>query len=292
LISNNQANLFDKDTIPVLLRGRQTASFMTKQQATESINSNPKPGNWGKELIPIFLVFPFSLLISYYHHGDAPNEIWPIFYRNILRFFRYAFFLCLPLYVLPRLYKHLLERGKETLIQLREPPVIAFQPLKHWLFRPFQGIGIGFLFATKLLALIQTISGPLISTTPPFISGDYHLHRILLVTLITVLIALLLSVLWTLDDMGIRFHNRKDQELKMIGKYAGTLMPVIFGLFGLFSLLTRYPKESALLHVIRIILVFYPPLVLFVVTHLHFIKGKNDFHCRKDLLKRGGVWQE
>ena len=265
--------------------------FMRKQ-VTEFKNPILTPLNWPKELIPIFLVFPVSLLVSYYHHGASPDEIWPILYRNILRFFRYAFFLCLPLYLLPRLYRHLLERGKEVLVQLREPAAIAFHPLKHWLFRPFQGIGIGFLFATKLLALIQTISGPLISTAPPFISGDYHLYRIFLVSLITVLIALLLSVLWTLDDMGIRFHNQKDQELKMIGKYAGTLMPVIFGLFGLFSLLARYPKESALLHVIRIILVFYPTMVFFVVVHLHFIKGKNDFNYKKEMLKKGGVWQD
>jgi hypothetical protein len=256
------------------------------------IKPNLKSGNWSKELLPVFLVFPFSIMVSIYSHGAYPNEIWPILYRNVLRFARYALFLCLPLYLLRPLYKYILERGQGALVQLQEPAAISFRPVKHWLFRPFQGIGIGFLFATKLLALIQTFTGPLISTAPPFISGGYYLGRMLLVTFITIIIALLLSVLWTLDDMGIRFHNRRDQELKMIGKYVGTLMPVIFGLYGLFSLMAQYPKESALLHVFRIILAFYPPLVFFVIVHLHFILGKRDFHFKKERLKKGGVWQE
>jgi len=41
-------------------------------------------------------------------------------------------------------------------------------------------------------------------------------------------------------------RNRKDQELKMIGKYVGTLMPILFGLYGIFSLLDDYPARQAL----------------------------------------------
>ena len=178
------------------------------------------------------------------------------------------------------------------MIQLGHPREITIHPLKHWLFRPFQGIGIGFLFATKLLALIQTITGPATDSSPPIIPGHFQLGRLLLVTGITMFISLLLSTLWTLDDMGIRYHNRRDQELKMIGKYVGTLMPLIFGLYGLFSLMAHYPKESGLVHVFRIILAFYPPLVVFAVVHTRFITGKIDFHARKNLLKKGGIWQD
>jgi hypothetical protein len=92
--------------------------------------------------------------------------------------------------------------------------------------------------------------------------------------------------------MGIRYHNRRDQELKMIGKYVGTLMPTIFGLYGLFSLLANYPKESALVDVFRIILAFYPPMVVFVVIHTHFITRKTDFHLKKSLLKKGRIFQD
>ena len=251
-----------------------------------------KTGHWAKEMLPALLVFIFSIFFSLYLSDHSAAGSWKVVYRVCLRFFRYTLFLCLPLYLLRPLYRFILAKGKGALIQLGHPSAISLHPFKHWLFRPFQGIGIGFLFATKLLALIQTITGPLASPSPPIISGQYQIGRMLLVIAITIIISLLLSVLWTLDDMGIRYHNRRDQELKMIGKYVGTLMPLIFGLYGLFSLLSQYPREGTLLHVFRIILAFYPPLVVFVIVHTHFITGKPDFHTRKNLLKKGGIWKE
>ena len=52
--------------------------------------------------------------------------------------------------------------------------------------------------------------------------GQFQLGRFMVVTGITILVSLLLSTLWTLDDMGIRYFNRKDYEIKMVGKYMGT----------------------------------------------------------------------
>jgi hypothetical protein len=78
----------------------------------------------------------------------------------------------------------------------------------------------------------------------------------------------------------------------MIGKYVGSLMPAVFGLYGLFTLLAQYPKESALVDVFRIILAFYPPLVVFGVVHTRFIIKKTDFDLKRRLLKKGRIWQD
>ncbi|MBA4395367.1 MAG: hypothetical protein C0407_17590 [Desulfobacca sp.] len=142
------------------------------------------------------------------------------------------------------------------------------------------------------MALIQTITESPAGSTLLIVPFRFQLERFLLVTGITIFIFLLLSTLWTLDDMGIRYYNQRDQELKMIGKVVGTLMPTFFGLYGLFSLLANYPKENALFDVFRVILAFYPPLVVITVLHTHFITGRKDFHTRKNLLKKGGVWQD
>lgn len=254
--------------------------------------TNPVARHWSREMTPAVLVFLFSIIFSLYLSDRSGSESLRVVYRVFLRFFRHTLFLCLPLYLLRPIYRFILNKGKGGLIQLGHPGEITIHPLKHWLFRPFQGIGISFIFATKLLAVIQTITGPLTNPSPPIISGQYQIGRMLLVTSVTILVSLLLSTLWTLDDMGIRYHNRRDQELKMIGKYVGTIMPLIFGLYGLLSLLGHYPKENALLHVFRIILAFYPPLVVFVVVHTHFITGRIDFHARKNLLRKGGIWQD
>ncbi len=89
--------------------------------------------------------------------------------------------------------------------------------------------------------------------------------------------------------MGIRYFNRKDQELKMIGKYAGTLMPVIFGFYGILNLFANYPTAVALFFVCKIAVVLYPPLALFAVLHTYFVRSRRASFS-KDSLKRGGIW--
>ena len=69
--------------------------------------------------------------------------------------------------------------------------------------------------------------------------------------------------------MGIRYFNERDHELKMIGKYVGTLMPVIFGLYGIFGLMANYPVAEALLNIVRAVIILYPPFCpLCRATHL------------------------
>jgi hypothetical protein len=118
-------------------------------------------GQYSKEMLPAFLVFPFSIILSLYLSDHSLSGSWMVAYKIFLRFARFTFLLCLPLYVLSPIYKFILEKGKKSLLRLEQPKAIMVDPLKQWFFRPFQGIGIGFLFATKLVAVIQVI------TTPP-----------------------------------------------------------------------------------------------------------------------------
>ena len=101
----------------------------------------------------------------------------------------------------------------------------------------------------------------------------------------------MLSTLWTLDDLGIRLFNRKDQELKMIGKYAGTLMPVIFGFYGVLNLLATYPTAEGFLFVCKIAVVLYPPLAVFAVLHTYFVRSRMRLFSRIHV-RRGSIWQE
>jgi len=153
-----------------------------------------------------------------------------------------------------------------------------------------QGIGIGLLFETKLLAALQILTG--VTAQPVLFSsrGQIQLERLLVITGITVVISLLLSTLWTLDDMGIRYANRKDQELKMIGKYVGTLMPILFGLYGIFSLLDDYPARQAFVFLFRIVMILYPPFAVFAVMHFRFLRSREQQFSERTLLRTGGIW--
>jgi hypothetical protein len=179
-------------------------------------------------------------------------------------------------------------RDKVVQTENRREPFI--HPIKHWVFRPFQGIGIGLLFETKLLTALQIITGV---TAQPFLffsRGQFQLGRMLVISGITVVISLLLSTLWTLDDVGIRYVNRKDQEIKMIGKYVGTLMPIIFGFYGIFSLIADYPARQVFIFLFRTVMSLYPPFTVFAVFHFRFLRNREEHFSERTSLKKGGLW--
>jgi hypothetical protein len=162
------------------------------------------------------------------------------------------------------------------LIQIKRNQKLEFRPIKHWLFRPFQGIGIGLLFATKLLGVLQIVTGSTPTASIFLPQGQFQLGRLLVVTGITILVSLLLSTLWTMDDLGIRYFNRKNYEIKMIGKYAGTLMPILFGFYGVFSLFDQFSKVQALIYLFQMIVILYPSFTIFSVFHAYFVQRRVE----------------
>lgn len=265
------------------------AFYYLKEMDHQEIRETAR--QWCKDLVPAILVLAFSLIFQLLWGNHPSTDGWWVVYRVLLRFFRYAVFLCLPLYLVKTTYNSILKKGVRSFVQVEPARVLNVSRIKHWLFRPFQGIGIAFLFATKLLAVIQIISGPSPNSPVPFTPGHFQTGRLFVGIGITIGISLLLSTLWTLDDLGIRYHNRRDQELKMIGKYVGTLMPTIFGLYGVLSLYAQSPGESALNHVFRIIIALYPPMVVFAVVHTHFIRKRIKLFSVGVSLIKGGIWR-
>jgi hypothetical protein len=244
---------------------------------------------WAKEMAPAFAVLLATFMFSLVYGDSAPLTSWQAACKAPLRFLRFAFLLCLPLCALPRVYRFIVQKKALALLQIEEIGGLTIRPAKHWIFRPFQGIGIGLLFGTKLLTILQLIAGPMVGTSLLIPEGHFEFARLFTITLITVFVSLLLSTLWTLDDLGIRYFNPKDQELKMIGKYAGALMPVIFGFYGILNLLANYPTAEALLFVCKIAVVLYPPLAIFAVLHTYFVRSKRQLFL-KNGLKTGGIW--
>ena len=117
---------------------------------------------WSKEVGPAFLVLILSIVFSFFSGEFAFLRGWESLYRGLLRFFRTALFLCLPLFLLPFIFRNLgslISRRKKIFMQIKRRQKLEIRPFKHWLFRPFQGIGIGLLFATKLLGVLQIVTG-------------------------------------------------------------------------------------------------------------------------------------
>jgi hypothetical protein len=243
-----------------------------------------------KEVVPAFLILILSIAFSVLAGEFAFLRGWESLYRGLFRFFRTTLILCLPLFLLPTIFSSLgslMSRRKKIFIQIKRGQKLEIHPLKHWVFRPFQGIGIGLLFATKLLAILQIVAGS--TSTPSIIlpQGQFQPGRLLVVTGITILVSLVLSTLWTLDDLGIRYFNRKDYEIKMIGKYVGTLMPIIFGLYGVFSLFDQFSKMQALTYLFQMIVILYPSFTVFSVFHAHLVQQKARDFSKRLFLEKG-----
>jgi len=232
-----------------------------------------------KDIGPAFLILILSIAFSIFSGEFAFLKGWESVYRGFLRFFRTTFSLCLPLYLLPSIFGSLgsfIRREKRIFIQIKQKQKLEIRPIKHWLFRPFQGIGIGLLFATKLLGAFQIVTGSTATGSILLPQGQFQPGRLLIVTGITILVSLVLSTLWTMDDLGIRYFNRKDYEIKMVGKYAGTLMPVVFGLYGVFSLFDQFSKTQALIYLFQMIVILYPSFMVFSAFHARFVQGKTE----------------
>ncbi|HUL38290.1 MAG TPA: hypothetical protein VLW47_11430, partial [Thermodesulfobacteriota bacterium] len=179
-------------------------------------------------------------------------------------------------------------RMKGILIQVDGKQELEIDPIKHWLFRPFRGIGIGLLFATKLLGVLQIVTGSAAMASIFLPRGQFQPGRLLIVTGTTALVSLLLSTLWSMDDLGVRYFNRKDYEIKIIGKYVGTLMPIVLGLYGTLSLFGEFSKPQALIYLLQIIVILYPPFAIFSVFHAHFVQRRGEDLSKRLFVEKGG----
>jgi hypothetical protein len=205
-------------------------------------------------------------------------------YKGLFRFFRITLFLCLSLYLLFPVFKGLgrvVLRKNEAFFQVKEKQDLKIHPVKHWLLRPLQGIGIGLLFGAKLLSVLQVMTGEVATASLLIPTGQFQPGRFLIVTGITIVISLLLSTLWTLDDMGIRYFNRKNHEIRMIGRCMGTVMPVLFGFYGILSLFGEYSRTEALLYLFQIIIILYPPFAIFSIFHAHYVRRNIESLSKK-----------
>lgn len=249
-------------------------------------------GQWAKEFAPALMVLCLNIFLGLFIPGFSFVKDWEVVYKVLSRFIRFALLLTLPLFGLLPAYVWFVRKTRATLIQVESKQNLNIHPLKHWIFRPLQGIGTGLLLETKLLSVLQVITGV---TPRPFLffpPRQIELQRFFVVSGATVFISLLLSFLWTLDDMGIRYVNRRDQEIKMIGKFVGTLMPILFGFYGILSLLSIYPKEQAAINLFKTFVILYPPFVVFSIFHSYFVKGREEELSRRTDLGSGGIWEK
>ena len=255
------------------------------------LNSKFVKGNL-KEMMPAVALLLATLIISTFITEFTFNFGLTALWKTLLRFLRLSLLLTLPLLLLPnlcRLLEGLFNRGTRHLIQIQEERDPAIHPMKNWIIRPFQGIGLSMLLASKLLTLFEFYTGSKTTVDTILPQGAFNARRFFSLIAIGIIASLLLSCLWTLDDLGIRHYNRKTREIRMIGKYIGLLLPIFFGFYGIISLFQDNTRLMVAKYIAQMVVVLYPPFVVFNVLHSRYLES-----CEKVLLRRlkavaGGV---
>jgi hypothetical protein len=100
---------------------------------------------------------------------------------------------------------------------------------------------------------------------------------------------LLLSFFWSLDDLGIRYYNKKTKEVRMIGKYLGLLLPIFFGFYGIISLFDNNSQLLVIKYVSQMVVVLYPPFVVFNVLHSRYLKSREEVLLKRLKAVSGGI---
>jgi hypothetical protein len=222
----------------------------------------------------LFLTMVISALFSGFTFAVGMESLWKI----LLRFLRFSFILIIPVPLLPQvcgLMQGLLNRRHHRLIQIQDVHHPVRIPWQIWLIRPFQGIGLAMLIATKLIALLQISTSSAIDSSIVLPPTQFHWGRFLSATAVAVMTSLLLSFLWSLDDLGIRRHNRKTGEIRIIGKYLSALLPILFGFYGMFSLFESHERLLAVRYIAQMVLALYPPFLVLAVVYKFYAEKRE-----------------
>ena len=186
--------------------------------------------------------------------------------RILVRFFAVTAILLAPLLILPSFISFL---GMTLADEFPFGSIVRGEARAHfsrsllWGIRPLQGIGMSFMFVNQLLNLFRTY---------PETSFVSAMVRPVLFIIISIPFAMLFSTIWSLDDLGVKVYLKNTGEVRLIGGYVGTILPVLSGAFGIYSLFQHgFSPADALVMLTLVALVLYPPYLVFAVLHNRFL---------------------
>jgi hypothetical protein len=241
-------------------------------------------------MAPAWTIVLATLVISTLVMEFAFASGWESIWKTLVRFLRLSALLVLPLFLLPKICSLLagfFNRDGRQLIQMEQEREHFIPPLKNFLLRPLQGIGLSMLIAAKILGFLEIYTGSKVTLDLVLPQGHFNPERFLAGTAIAILVSLLLSFLWGLDDLGVRYHNRKTQEVRMIGKNIGFLLPIFFGFYGIMNLFEDHSRLLAAQYIAQMVVVLFPPFVILNVFHARYLARHEEGLLKKLRVKIG-----
>lgn len=213
---------------------------------------------------PAVFIFILTLIVSFVTGHPEGLFLTHSARGMMLRFVAVTLILVMPVFVLPRLLA--LTGGitkneglfGQQLVKAGLGADLELGRLAAWLLRPLQGISLSLILAERFLSLLESSIG---------ISYTRLLLSLTLFLMGGALTSIFLSVVWAFDDLGIKIYNSKTAEVRMAGSSIGTFLPLITGAIGVSGLFHASLPLDALMDLIEIVMVLYPPYVFFAVFH-------------------------
>ena len=75
----------------------------------------------------------------------------------------------------------------------------------------------------------------------------------------------------------------------MIGKHVGLLLPIFFGFYGIINLFEDHSRILAAQYIAQMVVVLYPPFVVFNVLHARYLARNESFILKKLKAAPGAV---
>ena len=219
------------------------------------------------EFSPAIVVLAATFVASFYAGTTEGLYIVQSHARTLVRFIAITAILLAPLPILPSFILLAGKRLKDEgffgrLVKGEMRGSVPFRKSLLWVTRPLQGIGMSLLFSNQFLNLFRTF---------PEASFLDALIRPILFIVVSVPISILFSTIWSLDDLGVRLFLKQSGEVRLVGSYVGTILPVASGALGIYSLIQRSSPVDALLILALMVMALYPPYVMLAVIHDKFL---------------------
>ena len=111
----------------------------------------------------------------------------------------------------------------------------------------------------------------------PGISPPHLFVPLILFAFGNVLVSFLLSTVWAFDDLEIKIRSEKSGEVRRLSTALGVAfpLPLISGTAGIAILFHHSAIMDALVDLLRIITVLYPPYAIFAFVHHEFFRRRS-----------------
>ena len=175
------------------------------------LTNRPRYIQIARSFWPAFAVLTMNLVLSFligsFTFVGGSEALWKV----PLRYIKFSLTLVLPLFLLSPLsgiLGRIFTLGRRELIGAAERET-GISPLKTWIIRPFQGIGLSLLIGSKLLVLLQGYSVVAAGSARVLPPGQFAPGRMAASAAIAAVASILLSLFWALDDLGAHQRNTK-----------------------------------------------------------------------------------